>query len=145
MPELTPILTYIDPSSPTITVGALGVSAGFPSPAGDDLEDEIDPIGWVVRRPGSTFWYRAEGDCLADIGIMDGDLVAFDRSGKKRLGRVMLFVVDGAFTMKVLNKRGEQYWLDPANRNGSYKPIPYHDDMECHGVLAGVVRRCGIE
>ena len=145
MPELKPILAYVDPDRSTIIVGALGVSAGFPSPAGDDLEDEIDPIGWVVRRPGSTFWDRAEGDCLADIGIMDGDLVAFDRSGKKRLGRVMLFVVDGAFTAKILNKRGGQYWLDPANTKGGYKPVPYREDMDCHGVLAGVVRRCGIE
>jgi DNA polymerase V len=35
-------------------------SAGFPSPAGDDLEDEIDPIAWVVRHPSSTFWWRVE-------------------------------------------------------------------------------------
>ena len=145
MPELEPICVYIDPDCRTIQVGALGVSAGFPSPAGDDLEDEIDPIGWVVRRPGSTFWYRAEGDCLADAGILDGDLIAFDRSGKKRLGRVMLFVVDGAFTAKILNKRGGQYWLDPANEKGDFKSIPYREDMDCHGVLAGVVRRCGIE
>jgi DNA polymerase V len=33
----------------------VSVSAGFPSPAGDDLEDEIDPIDWVVRHPASTF------------------------------------------------------------------------------------------
>ena len=145
MPELRPISINPHPDTPTLKVGALGVSAGFPSPAGDDLEDEIDPIAWVVRRPGSTFWYRAEGDCLADVGILDGDLIAFDRSGKKRLGRVMLFVVDGAFTAKILNKRSGQYWLDPANARGGYKSIPYNDDMDCHGVLAGVVRRCGIE
>ena len=145
MLALTPISLKLDIDSPLLKVGALGVSAGFPSPAGDDLEDEIDPIAWVVRRPGSTFWYRAEGDCLADVGIMDGDLIAFDRSGKKRLGRVMLFVVDGAFTAKILNKRGRQYWLDPANKAGGYKSIPYREDMDCHGVLAGVVRRCGIE
>ena len=145
MPELKPISVYSGPDRPAITVGALGVSAGFPSPAGDDLEDEIDPIAWVVRRPGSTFWYRAEGDCLADAGILDGDLIAFDRSGKKRLGRVMLFVVDGAFTAKILNKRSGKYWLDPANAKGGYTPIPYREDMDCHGVLAGVVQRCGIE
>jgi len=145
MTELEMICVYTDPDCPAIMVGALGVSAGFPSPAGDDLEDEIDPIAWVVRRPGSTFWYRAEGDCLADVGIMDGDLIAFDRSGKKRLGRVMLFVVDGAFTAKILGKRDGKYWLDPANAKGGYKPIPYREDMDCHGVLAGVVRRCGIE
>ena len=34
-------------------------SAGFPSPAADDLEEEIDPISWVVRHPTSTFWWRA--------------------------------------------------------------------------------------
>jgi len=145
MSELSPISIFEPVIPSTITVGALGVSAGFPSPAGDDLEDEIDPISWVVRRPGSTFWYRAEGDCLADIGILDGDLIAFDRSGKKRLGRVMLFVVDGAFTAKVLNKRQDKYWLDPANQSSGYTPIPYRDDMECYGVLAGVVRRCGLE
>ena len=117
MPEFSPISIFEPAIASTITVGALGVSAGFPSPAGDDLEDEIDPIAWVVRRPGSTFWYRVEGDCLADIGILDGDLIAFDRSGKKRLGRVMLFVVDGAFTAKVLNKRQDKYWLDPANQS----------------------------
>jgi len=144
-PEFTPIFISPDPDSPALKVGALGVSAGFPSPAGDDLEDEIVPISWVVRRPGSTFWYRAEGDCLADAGILDGDLIAFDRSGKKRLGRVMLFVVDGAFTAKILNKRGDQYWLDPANSQAGYTPILYREDMDCHGVLAGVVRRCGIE
>jgi len=64
MPEFSPISIFESAIPSTITVGALGVSAGFPSPAGDDLEDEIDPISWVVRRPGSTFWYRAEGDCL---------------------------------------------------------------------------------
>lgn len=57
----------------------------------------------------------------------------------------MLFVVDGSFTAKVLGKRDGQYWLDPANRSGGFKSTPYHEDMECHGVLAGVVRRCGIE
>ncbi len=45
------------------------VSAGFPSPAGDDLEDEIDPMAWVVRHPASTFWWRVEGDCLWDGGM----------------------------------------------------------------------------
>ena len=45
------------------------VSAGFPSPAGGDLEEEIDPIAWVVRHPTSTFWWRVEGDCLWDAGI----------------------------------------------------------------------------
>lgn len=74
------------------------VSAGFPSPAGDDLEDEIDPMTWVVRHPASTFWWRVEDDCLWDVGIRDGDIIAVDRAGKKRLGRAVLAVVEGAVT-----------------------------------------------
>lgn len=145
MSEFHPVSVSNEPFYPPLKVGALGVSAGFPSPAGDDLEDEIDPISWVVRRPGSSFWYRIEGDSLTDYGIHNRDLVCFDRAAKKRLGRVMLFVVDGAFTAKVFNKRNGTFWLDPANQRGGYKPIPYREDIECHGVLAGVVRRCEIE
>tara|TARA_R110000787_G_scaffold277172_1_gene386385 strand:+ start:32127 stop:32462 length:336 start_codon:yes stop_codon:yes gene_type:complete len=73
-------------------------SAGFPSPAADDLEGEIDPIAWVVRHPTSTFWWRVEGDCLWDAGIRDGDLIAVDQAGKRRIGRAVLAVVEGAVT-----------------------------------------------
>ena len=71
-------------------------SASFPSPAADDLEDEIDSIAWVVRHPSSTFWWRVEGDCFWDVGIRDGDIIAVDRAGKRRLGRAVLAVVEGA-------------------------------------------------
>lgn len=122
------------------------VSAGFPSPAGDDLEDEVDPIDWIVRHPASTFWWRVSGECLIDAGIHDGDLIAVDRSGKKRLGRIVLAVIDGEITAKILRKRGETYWLDPANKAGGYKPIEItSENAEIWGVVAGVVRRCSIE
>ena len=90
---------------PSQRLALASVSAGFPSPAGDDLEDEIDPITWVVRHPTSTFWWRVEGDCLWDAGIRDGDLIAVDRAGKRRVGRAVLAVVDGAVTAKILRKR----------------------------------------
>ncbi len=30
---------------------------GFAALGGDDLDDEIDPIAWIVRHPASTFWW----------------------------------------------------------------------------------------
>ena len=124
---------------------AAPASAGFPSPAADDLEDEIDPIEWMVRNPSSTFWWRVEGDCLLDAGILDGDLIAVDRSGRRRLGRAVLAVVDGAVTAKILRRRGEDYVLAPANAAGGYPDIPLTEDSEIWGVIAGVVRRYPIE
>ena len=81
-------------------------SAGFPSPAGDDLEDEIDPIAWVVRHPTSTFWWRVEGDFLWDVGIRDGDIIAVDRAGKRRIGRAVLAVVEGGRADRSQTARG---------------------------------------
>lgn len=120
-------------------------SAGFPSPAGDDLEDEIDPISWVVRHPASTFWWRVEGDCLWDVGIRDGDIIAVDRAGKRRLGRAVLAVVEGSVTAKILCKRDGKYFLAPANSAGGFPEIELTEDSEIWGVIAGVVRRYDLE
>mgnify|MGYP001042432338 FL=1 len=121
------------------------VSAGFPSPAADDLEDEIDPISWVIRHPTSTFWWRVEGNCLWDVGIRDGDLIAVDRAGKRRIGRAVLAVVDGAVTAKILRKRDNRYFLAPANTQEHFPDVELNEDSEIWGVIAGVVRRYPLE
>ncbi|MCF7748505.1 peptidase S24 [Sulfitobacter sp. M39] len=125
----------------SVRIVSTPVSAGFPSPAGDDLEDEIDPMAWVVRHPSSTFWWRVEGDCLWDAGIRDGDIIAVDRAGKRRIGRAVLAVVDGAVTAKILRKRGDRYYLAPANSQEQFPDVELTEDSEIWGVIAGVVRR----
>ena len=130
---------HIPPQS--VRIVSTPVSAGFPSPAGDDLEDEIDPMAWVVRHPSSTFWWRVEGDCLWDAGIRDGDIIAVDRAGKRRIGRAVLAVVDGAVTAKILRKRGDRYYLAPANSQEQFPDVELTEDSEIWGVIAGVVRR----
>jgi DNA polymerase V len=127
--------------SQSVQIVSTPVSAGFPSPAGDDLEDEIDPMAWVVRHPSSTFWWRVEGDCLWDAGIRDGDIIAVDRAGKRRIGRAVLAVVDGAVTAKILRKRGDRYYLAPANSQEQFPDVELTEDSEIWGVIAGVVRR----
>ncbi|MCJ8139328.1 LexA family protein [Falsirhodobacter halotolerans] len=126
-------------------LAATPVPAGFPSPAGDDLEDSIDPIAWVVRQERSTFWWRIEGDSLEGAGIFDGDLVAVDRAGHRRKGRIAVAVVDGAITIKRLALRDGQWFLDPCARREGYKSIPVTESTEIWGVVAGVVRRLPIE
>ena len=39
----------------------INVPAGFPRPAADDVEDEVDPIAAIVRNPTTTFWWRVPG------------------------------------------------------------------------------------
>ncbi|MCS5961771.1 S24 family peptidase [Klebsiella pneumoniae subsp. pneumoniae] len=71
-------------------------------------------------------------------GIHDGDLIAVDRSGKARVGRIVLAVVDGSITLKKLAKRDGQYWLDPKSKGNNYQPIRITDQTEIWGVIARI-------
>lgn len=121
------------------------VPAGFPSPAGDDLEDVIDPVAWIVRHEAATFWWRVSGDSLTGIGILDGDLVAIDRTAKKRLGRVVLALHEGQVTLKVLGKRQDGRFVLEARSFREYPPIVCGEATEIWGVLAGVARKTDID
>ena len=131
-----------------VSLSSLKVPAGFPSPAADDLEEPVDPIAWVMRNEETTFWWKIDGDSLVDAGIHDGDIIAVDRDGKRRHGRIVVALVEGELTAKILECRrvgdAVEYWLVPANRTGDYQPIRMTEGSEVWGVVAGVVRRCAI-
>ena len=83
--------------------------------------------------------------CLWDVGIRDGDLIAVDRAGKRRVGRAVLAVVEGAVTAKILRKRDQKYFLAPANCRESFPDIELTEDSEIWGVIAGIVRKYDLE
>lgn len=141
--DLHPLsVTLIDRDMP---LAAIQVPAGFPSPAADDLEDTVDPFKWVIRHEHATFWWRVSGDSLEAEGILDGDLIAVDRAGRRRSGRIVLAVVDGQITVKKLAKREGAWFLDPRARSDGYQTIPVTETTEIWGVVAGVVRRLPVE
>ena len=141
--DLHPLsVTLIDHDMP---LASIQVPAGFPSPAADDLEDTVDPFKWVIRHEHATFWWRVSGDSLEAEGILDGDLIAVDRAGRRRSGRIVLAVVDGQITVKKLAKRDGQWFLDPRARSDGYPTIPVTETTEIWGVVPGVVRRLPVE
>ena len=56
------------------------VGAGFPSPATDYVEDDIDLNASLIKNVPSTFLIRVQGKSMNGIGIHDGDLLVVDRS-----------------------------------------------------------------
>jgi DNA polymerase V len=56
------------------------VSAGFPSPAQDSVEQRLDLNQLCVKRPAATYFVRVEGDSMIDAGIYPDDLLVVDRS-----------------------------------------------------------------
>ena len=56
------------------------VGAGFPSPATDYIEDDIDLNTHLIKNIPSTFLIRVQGKSMDKIGIHNGDLLVVDRS-----------------------------------------------------------------
>jgi len=61
------------------------VSAGFPSPAGDYAECDIDLNEWLIRNRLATYIVRVEGDSMAGE-IHPDDRLIVDRSLEPRTG-----------------------------------------------------------
>ena len=56
------------------------VSAGFPSPATDYIEEQIDLNKELIKKPSSTFLIRVQGNSMIDHKITEGDVLIVDRS-----------------------------------------------------------------
>ena len=115
------------------------VSAGFPSPADDNLERSLDLNSYLIKRPTATFFVRVNGDSMINAGINDNDILVVDRSIKPTHGKVIIAVLDGQMTVKRLYKRSGKIILMP--ENDLYKPIEIEDymNMEIWGVVTSSV------
>ena len=89
----------------TVPLYADAVHAGFPSPARDHLDSQLDFNELMIKRPASTFVLRAEGQSMVRGGIAPGDYLVVDRSVEAMHGHIVVAAVDGDFLVKRLQTR----------------------------------------
>lgn len=104
------------------------VSAGFPSPAADYIQEEIDLNQHLRPRPLSTFIIRVKGDSMSEAFIPDGSLLIIDRSLKPVSNMIVLAVLNSELVLKRFIKNSSGIRLMPANPK--YQPIPITEDMD---------------
>jgi len=128
----------LNPAPQPLPMFASAVRAGFPSPADDYIDAEMDLHGYVVKRPAATFFARSEGDSMIGDGIHHGDLLVVDRSLEPLPGRVIVVALDGELTVKRLERVGQRTYLSASNP--AYQPIPL-EGREAHvwGVVTHVL------
>ncbi|MGP9647603.1 LexA family protein [Halomonas sp. AOP42-C2-23] len=128
----------LNPAPQPLPMFASAVRAGFPSPADDYIDAEMDLHGYVVKRPAATFFARSEGDSMIGDGIHHGDLLVVDRSLEPLPGRVIVVALDGELTVKRLERVGRRTYLSASNP--AYQPIPL-EGREAHvwGVVTHVL------
>ena len=113
------------------------VPAGFPSPAGDYVESEIDLNDWLITNRLATYIVRVEGDSMASE-IHPGDRLIVDRSLEPRSGDVVVACVNGEMTVKRLMEEGGRLLL--VADNPAYPPIEIDGEQEL--TIWGVVTNC---
>ncbi len=119
---------------------AARISAGFPSPADDHLEKELDLTEHLIRHPAATFFVRVQGDSMTGAGIYNGDLLVVDRALEPKSGTIVIAVINGELTVKRLFKNENKTLLLPENPR--YPPIEIKEgsDLAIWGVVAHSVR-----
>lgn len=115
------------------------ISAGFPSPATDYMENKLDLNEYLIRHPAATFIVKANGNSMVNADIYSGDLLIVDRSIMPKNNNIVIASIFGELTVKKLKKKEKSLFLISANEE--YPSIEVKEEMECFiwGVVTYII------
>lgn len=115
------------------------VAAGFPSPAENEIEGELDLNELLIKHPTATFFLRVAGSSMIKAGIHHNDILVVDRSIEPTHGKIVIAAVNGELTVKRLYCEGKKTLL--VAENDAYAPIEVIEGTELHiwGVVTNVI------
>tara|TARA_Y100000590_G_scaffold238622_1_gene268438 strand:+ start:3482 stop:3874 length:393 start_codon:yes stop_codon:yes gene_type:complete len=92
------------------------VGAGFPSPATDYVEDDIDLNAHLIKNIPSTFLIRVQGKSMTNIGIHNGDLLVVDRSINPKNFSTVIVNINEELVVKSFVKEKDQSFLTSGSK-----------------------------
>ena len=87
------------------------VGAGFPSPATDYIEDDVDLNTHLIKNAPATFIIRVQGKSMTNVGIYDGDLLIVDRSINPKNSSTVIANVNEELVVKTFIKGKNNNYL----------------------------------
>ncbi|MCK5083978.1 MAG: transcriptional repressor LexA [Candidatus Omnitrophica bacterium] len=114
------------------------VQAGLPTLAVEEIEGYLN-LDSLVFSDDSTFALRVRGDSMVGAGIMPDDLVLVRRQNIAQTGETIVALIEDEATVKSLQRRNGDYYLEPANTN--YDPILVDQNVSIIGKVISVVRK----
>jgi len=114
--------------------------AGFPSPATDYIEEDIDLNIHLIKNVPATFIIRVQGKSMTNIGINDGDLLVVDKSlNPKNFSTVIANVYDELVVKSFVREKDKQF-LTPGSKNFEDRIlINEEEDVFIWGVVTYVI------
>ena len=92
------------------------VGVGFPSPATDYVEGDIDLNSHLIKNIPSTFLIRVQGKSMNVVGINDGDLLVVDRSLDPKNCSNVVANVNEELVVKTFVKEKNQSFLTSGSK-----------------------------
>lgn len=117
------------------------VAAGFPSPADDFIEMEINLQDYIVKNKEATFCVKVEGTSMTKAGINSGDIMIVDRSLHPKHNDIVLAVIDGEFTVKRIAVNENSLYLMPENDNFSPIKITTAMNFQVWGIITHIIHK----
>ena len=87
------------------------VGAGFPSPATDYVEDDIDLNVHLIKNIPSTFLIRVQGKSMNSVGIHDADILVVDRTLNPKKFSTVVANINEELVVKTFIKEKDQPFL----------------------------------
>ena len=117
------------------------VAAGFPSEAYNYVEEGIDFNKLLIKSKESTFCLIAGGDSQNGDGIFKGDLLVIDKLAVPYENSILVFSINGEFTLKRL-KYGIGY-IELVSSNPDFPSIIIREGEELKrwGVLRYAIKK----
>ena len=114
--------------------------AGFPSPATDYIEDDIDLNVHLIKNVPATFIIRVQGKSMINIGISDGDLLVVDKSiNPKNFSTVIASVHDELVVKSFVKEDGKQFLTSGSKKFEDRILINEEEDIFIWGVVTYVI------
>ena len=112
------------------------VSAGFPSPATDYVQDEIDLNSELIKNPPATFLIRVQGNSMTEHKIINGDLLVVDRSLNLKNDCIAIINFNNELVVKNIIKENNNFYIK--NREEKIL-INENSDVNVWGIVTYII------
>ena len=142
MNKSTLVKKHIDNNLETVPYILSRISAGFPSPADDYIENNLSISELLIKNQLSTFLMKASGESMIEAGINDGDVLVVDRSLEARSRDIVIAIFEGNLTVKRLIIKADGSAI-LKSENPLYKNIliSEYTELEIWGVVTSSIHQ----
>ena len=114
-------------------------SAGFPSPADDYIDKQLDLNELLIQNRPATFFMRVDGNALQSSGINHGDMLIVDRSINAAQGRIVVAIVAGELVVRRTENLDDKLGLTSDEMSGH--ELVDGEEIQIWGVATSVIHQ----